>query len=458
MNLSIFNLFNIGIGPSSSHTVGPMKAARFFVEKLILHNLLKDIKTITVEIYGSLAATGKGHATDKALVLGFLGYKPSTVDTNKINEYYNNVIISNKINLLDQHEIIFVPEIDIIFKNNELLPYHPNGMLFKAYDINNKIIYNKIYYSTGGGYLVGAKAAEMNKLSRTKVNLKYPYRSAKALLDICKNEKLNISDVVFCNELYWRTKEEIYSSLDNIWNVMQKSIINGCNNTGYLPGSLKLQRRANIIYKQLKEKTKKCIDPLEIMDWVNLFALAVNEENAAGARVVTAPTNGSAGVIPAVINYYLDYFDNSSIKGVYKFLLTAGGIGLLYKINASLSGAEVGCQGEVGVACSMAAAGLTEVLGGNFQQVENAAEIGMEHNLGLTCDPIDGLVQVPCIERNAMGAIKAINASRIAMMGDGKHHVSLDMVIKTMMQTGMDMKDKYKETSLGGLAINITEC
>ncbi len=457
MNISIFDIYNIGIGPSSSHTVGPMRAGKYFVEKLIKHDIFEETKRIQIHIYGSLAATGRGHGTDKALLLGLEGYTPEDIDVDKKDEIVNEILKKDKILLLGRKPIDFIPQRDMIYKPQETLPHHPNGLLFKAYNSDDKPIYNKIYYSTGGGFLVGAKASVMNKFKKDKIQLKYPFRSAKDLLEVCAQNKKSISQIVFENELHWNSEQDVYKKLDKIWNTMQESVKNGCKKKGVLPGSLKLKRRAYEMYNKLKKKNNSN-DALRELDWVNLYALAVNEVNADGGRIVTAPTNGAAGILPAVMHYYINFCSNSSIDGIYKMLLCSGAIAMLYKTNASISGAEVGCQGEVGVACSMAAAGLTEALGGSPEQVENAAEIGMEHNLGLTCDPIDGLVQIPCIERNAMGAVKAINASRMALDGDGKHYVSLDMVIKTMLATGHDMKVKYKETSMGGLAVNITEC
>lgn len=457
MNISIFDIYSIGIGPSSSHTVGPMRAGKYFVEKLIKHNIFEETSRIQIYIYGSLAATGKGHGTDKALLLGMEGYTPEDIDVDKKDEIINEILKKDKISLLRKKQISFIPQRDMMYNPQETLPHHSNGLLFKAYNSDNKPIYNKIYYSTGGGFLVGAKAAVMNKFKRDMIQLKYPFRSAKELLEQCSQNKKTISQIVFENELHWSSEQEIYKKLDKIWDTMQESVKNGCNKKGILPGSLKLKRRAYEMCNKLK-KNKNSNDTLRVLDWVNLYALAVNEVNADGGRIVTAPTNGAAGILPAVMHYYMNFCPNSSIDGIRKILLCSGAIAMLYKTNASISGAEVGCQGEVGVACSMAAAGLTEVLGGTPEQVENAAEIGMEHNLGLTCDPIDGLVQIPCIERNAMGAVKAINASRMALDGDGKHYVSLDTIIKTMLATGRDMKAKYKETSTGGLAVNITEC
>ncbi|MEI6093017.1 MAG: L-serine ammonia-lyase [bacterium] len=459
MNISIFDLYTVGIGPSSSHTIGPMRASKFFLEKLIKHNFFDDTQKITIELYGALAATGKGHGTDKALLIGLCGFEPEKIDPEDIPSIVDKINLNKKLTLLGKREITFDPQTALIYKSMEQLPYHTNGMLFKAYNNDNKCIYEKTYYSTGGGFLVGAKAASLDKLVREDVSLPYKFRSADELLQMCKRDKLSISQIVLKNDEYWRSQAEIYKRLLFIWETMQKSVISGYSKTGILPGSLQLPRRAHELYKKLKANyIKSMTDPLSVMDWVDLYALAVNEENASGGRVVTAPTNGAAGILPSVMHYYMNFFPGSSTDGIFKILLTAGGIGLLYKTNASISGAEVGCQGEVGVACSMAAGGLTEAMGGTPEQVENAAEIAMEHNLGLTCDPIGGLVQIPCIERNAMGAVKAINASRIALKGDGTHYVSLDKVIKTMQRTGLDMQAKYKETSTGGLAVNITEC
>jgi len=459
MNISIFNLYTIGIGPSSSHTIGPMRAAKFFLDKLKKHKIFDRAKRISVELYGSLASTGIGHGTDTAILAGLEGNSPETVDTAIIEPLANKVKKENSINIYGQRKIDFSYDKDIILKPQETLPYHPNGMLFTAHDSSKKRLYIKTFYSIGGGFIVGSKTGRDNTLIKEKIKLPYPFKTATEMLEMSKKSSLSISSMVMENEKSWRSEDEVYSRLSDIWNAMKESVKNGCMASGILKGGLKLKRRARKIYRELEQKPlEKCTDHLAVLDWVNLWALSVNEENAAGGRIVTAPTNGAAGILPAVLHYYERFCNEKVSDGNSKFLLTAGAIGILYKLNASISGAEVGCQGEVGVACSMAAAGLCEALGGTPAQVENAAEVGMEHNLGLTCDPVGGLVQVPCIERNAMGAVKAINAARIALLGHGRHLVSLDEVMATMKQTGKDMNFKYKETSKGGLAVNITEC
>ncbi len=452
MSISIFELFTIGIGPSSSHTVGPMRAAKLFGESLVD---LNQISKITITLYGSLALTGKGHGSDKALILGLLGETPEGVDPDSVSKIIDDVTNNQKLVVLGKKEINFSTKEHIIFQRKETLPLHPNGMRFTATDHKGNIILEKIYYSVGGGFVIGGNKTSIDS---DETKLPYPFSSGEEILTICKAQNISISELVYENEKAWRSEEEISSNIEAIWQAMQQCIERGYKSEGILPGGLKVKRRAPKIYRELSTKPKSFSeDPLHILDWVNLYALAVNEENAAGGRVVTAPTNGAAGIIPAVASYYMN-FRSGTTEGLKKFFLTAGAIGILYKQNASISGAEVGCQGEVGVACSMAAGGLTEALGGDPRQVENAAEIGMEHNLGLTCDPIGGLVQVPCIERNAMGSVKAINATRLALQGDGEHFVSLDKVIKTMRLTGADMKKKYKETSRGGLAVNVIEC
>ena len=462
MAVSVFDLFKIGIGPSSSHTVGPMRAAHLFAEQLLTKGGAQaggaGIKRIYVELFGSLGATGKGHGTDKAVMLGLMGETPEVVDTSAIPGYLESIEVSRKINLLGDMPVDFVQKKDLVFHRNKSLPYHPNGMCFHATDENDQTILMRHYYSVGGGFVVDESAAGVDRIVEDKTSLPCAFNSGKDLLSICAENKISISELMYQNEQVWRSKTEITDGLINIWKTMQECVTRGCQTEGVLPGGMKVKRRAAALYRQLGGDAEIEKDPMVVMDWVNLFAIAVNEENAAGGRVVTAPTNGAAGIIPAVLHYYWKFCPSYSEEGVVRFLLTAGAIGVLYKENASISGAEVGCQGEVGSACSMAAAGLTEVLGGTPEQVENAAEIGMEHNLGLTCDPVGGLVQVPCIERNAMGAVKAINASRMAMRGDGHHFVSLDKVIKTMRDTGADMKTKYKETARGGLAVNVIEC
>jgi L-serine dehydratase len=392
-------------------------------------------------------------------MLGLLGEQPDTVDPDHIDQLLAAIQKEGKISIQGQATIGFNPIKDIVFKRREVLPAHPNGMKFVAYSESKEILHERIYYSVGGGFVVNEETADADNLKKDQTKLPYAFTSGTQLLKICKESSMTIAEIMLENEKCWRGKDEIRKGLDHIWEVMQGCIDRGCRMTGHLPGHLNVKRRAPEIYKNLGESPEASLrDPLTILDWVNLYALAVNEENACGSRVVTAPTNGAAGIMPAVLRYYDRFCDKSNPSGVRDFLLTSAAIGILYAENASISGAEVGCQGEVGVACSMAAAGLTAALGGSMEQVEQAAEIGMEHNLGLTCDPIGGLVQIPCIERNAMGAVKAMNASRIALRGDGVHHVSLDSVIKTMRQTGLDMKTKYKETSRGGLAVNVIEC
>jgi len=459
MNLSIFDLFKIGIGPSSSHTVGPMRAAAFLVEKLKKHGVFDRIERIQVELFASLASTGRGHNTDRAIVWGLLGETPENIDPSREEELYGEVLQGKHLLLGGQRQIPFSPIEDIVFKPDEHLPFHPNGMRFTVSDSEGRNLYEKVFYSIGGGFIVGAKTARDDQLIKNTTSVAYPFESAAELLELCRKKRWSIGRLVFENELTWRSVAEIRSGLDRLHRVMSQCIERGFSIRGILPGCLKVSRRAPDLHEELSRQNEGAFgDPLAVLDWVGLYALAVNEENAAGGRVVTAPTNGSAGIVPAVLRYYEKFIAGADRRGLRNFLLTAGAIGLLYKHNASISGAEVGCQGEIGVACSMAAAGLAAVLGGKPTQVENAAEIGMEHNLGLTCDPVGGLVQIPCIERNAMGAVKAINAARIALHGSGKHHVSLDEVMITMKQTGMDMNSRYKETSKGGLAINITEC
>lgn len=463
MSISVFDIYTIGIGPSSSHTVGPMKAAKLFVDKIFLMKKSSNVAVIKCDLYGSLALTGKGHGTDKAIILGLLGLRPETIDSTKIQHYLDSVVDNKKLLTKDDNEkvdIKFNPKQDIKFHRRVNLPHHPNGMALAAFDSNNKEIFREVYYSVGGGFIITEDDAQKDAtIEQHDSKVKFPFENAKELLDQCKKNNLSIPELMFENELTWRNKFDIETGVYKLWEVMEKCVFNGLNTEGELPGGLKVKRRAPGIYQNLiRNPEKNLSDVLSIMDWVNLYALAVNEENAAGGQVVTAPTNGAAGIIPAVLHYYVKFSQKADRKGIIDFLLTAAAIAILYKKNASISGAEVGCQGEVGVACSMAAGALTQVLGGTIEQVENAAEIAMEHNLGLTCDPIGGLVQIPCIERNAMGAIKAINASRMALRGDGTHFVSLDKVIKTMKQTGKDMKKHYKETSRGGLAVNITEC
>lgn len=458
MSLSVFDLFKIGIGPSSSHTVGPMRAAVRFAEGLRRDGLLASVAQVKVELYGSLGATGKGHGSDKAVLMGLEGEQPDTVDTTTIEPRLAAIRANGRLRLLGEHEIAFVEKQHLAMIRKPL-PYHPNGMVFRAFDAAGLQVRSREYYSVGGGFVVDDNAAGADRIVADTTVLAYPFTTAKQLLAHCINAGLSVSQVMQANELAWRPEAETRAGLLHIWQVMQHCVAAGCENEGILPGGLKVKRRAAGLYRQLRSNPEAALrDSLSVLDWVNLYALAVNEENANGGRVVTAPTNGAAGIVPAVLHYYMRFVPGANEDGVVRFLLTAAAIGILYKENASISGAEVGCQGEVGVACSMAAGGLCEVMGGTPQQVENAAEIGMEHNLGLTCDPIGGLVQVPCIERNAMGSVKAINAVRMALRGDGQHHVSLDKVIRTMRQTGADMKSKYKETARGGLAVNIIEC
>jgi len=456
--ISTFDLFKIGIGPSSSHTVGPMRAAALFLQALSAAHPVTAVARIQVELFGSLGSTGKGHGTDKAVILGLEGEAPETVDTDSIPARLARVKSAGVLHLANGSRIVFDEQQDLIFHRRKVLPYHPNGMRFIASDPAGVELLERTYYSVGGGFVVNEAAAGADRIVEDKTPLPYRFHSAAELLAHCAGSGLSISQIMLQNECAWRTRSEIRNGLLEIWHVMQACVERGCHTEGLLPGGLKVKRRAARLYRQLTNEKELDKAPLGTMDWVNLFALAVNEENAAGGRVVTAPTNGAAGIIPAVMHYFWKFCHGYSEDGIVRFLLTAAAIGVLYKENASISGAEVGCQGEVGSACSMAAAGLTEVLGGTPEQVENAAEIAMEHNLGLTCDPVGGLVQVPCIERNAMGAVKAINASRMALRGDGTHFVSLDKVIKTMRDTGADMKTKYKETARGGLAVNVIEC
>jgi L-serine dehydratase len=459
MAISVFELFKIGIGPSSSHTVGPMRAALQFVHGLKDAGVLAKTVSIKAELYGSLGATGKGHGSDKAVLLGLQGEAPDSVDIDSIEGRLASVRSSNRLRLLGEHDIDFVETEHLLMYRRQSLPFHPNGLRFTAFDADGAELRNKVYYSVGGGFVVSEEAAGSDRIVADMTVLKYPYRSAEQLLALCAQHGISISQLVLENETAWRPEADTRAGLLGIWRVMQECVKRGCEKEGVLPGGLRVRRRAAELFRKLAAHPEASLrDPLTTMDWVNLYALAVNEENAAGGRVVTAPTNGAAGIVPAVLHYYHRFLLNANDDGVVRFLLTAAAIGILYKENASISGAEVGCQGEVGVACSMAAGALAEVMGGTPEQVENAAEIGMEHNLGLTCDPIGGLVQVPCIERNAMGSIKAINAARMALRGDGKHHVSLDEVIKTMRETGADMKTKYKETARGGLAVNVIEC
>ena len=460
MAVSTFDLFKIGVGPSSSHTVGPMRAAARFVGKWLDEaGDLERTARVRAEVFGSLALTGRGHGTDKAVLMGLEGHKPNLVDPDIIPGTLARIRNEKKIRLLGRHEVPFDEKADLVMNKRQKLPYHTNGMRFTAYDAAGGVIATRDYYSVGGGFVVNEDEAAEDRIVADTTPLPYPFRTGAELLAQCGTHGLTIAEVMFANEQAWRTPDGIRAGLRELWEAMRSCVQRGIREGGTLPGGLHVQRRAPLLHAELTARPEDAnADPLTTLDWVNLFALAVNEENAAGGRVVTAPTNGAAGIIPAVLHYYDRFVPGANEQGIFDFLLTAAAIGILYKENASISGAEVGCQGEVGVACSMAAGGLTAAMGGSMSQVENAAEIGMEHNLGLTCDPIGGLVQIPCIERNAMGSVKAINASRMALRGDGKHKVSLDKVIRTMRDTGRDMRDKYKETSRGGLAVNVIEC
>jgi len=460
MAVSTFDLFKIGIGPSSSHTVGPMRAAaRFATHWLDTPGHLAQVARVRAEVFGSLALTGRGHGTDKAVMLGLEGHRPHLIDPDIIPAALERIRGSGRIRLLGRHEIGFSEKTDLVMNKRQKLPFHTNGMRFTAWDAAGHVLATRDYYSVGGGFVVNQDEAAEDRIVADTTELPHPFHSGEELLARCAGSGLGIAALMFENEKAWRSEEQIRDGLRAIWAAMQACVARGIREEGTLPGGLRVVRRAPALYRELAARPEAGMrDPLTVLDWVNLYALAVNEENAAGGRVVTAPTNGAAGIIPAVLHYYDRFCPGASEQGVFDFLLTAAAIGILYKENASISGAEVGCQGEVGVACSMAAAGLAAALGASPGQVENAAEIGMEHNLGLTCDPIGGLVQIPCIERNAMGAVKAINAVRMAMRGDGQHKVSLDKVIRTMRDTGRDMQDKYKETSRGGLAVNVIEC
>ena len=469
MSVSVFDLFKIGIGPSSSHTVGPMIAARQFACHVRDTVGLVAVHQVTVELFGSLSATGVGHGTDRAVLLGLAGHEPDHIDPDQITPAIAQIRQSGTLALLGEHPVPFVEKDHLLFRRKSL-PLHPNGMAFHALDAQGNDIATHEYYSVGGGFVVDAAGQRVLNTPASAgadtaghgQGLPHPFRTGAELLAQCRATGLSVAQLMAANEQHWRSPAEVRRQLLAIWQTMAGAVQRGCASTGTLPGPMHVRRRAAELHKNLSRSPEAALrDPLSMLDWVNLYAMAVNEENAAGGRVVTAPTNGAAGVIPAVLHYYVNFLQGpiaANNDGIATFLLTAGAIGIIYKENASLSGAEVGCQGEVGVACSMAAGALAAVMGGTPEQVENAAEIGMEHNLGMTCDPVGGLVQIPCIERNAMGAIKAINAARMALRGDGQHVVSLDKVIKTMMQTGADMKVKYKETSRGGLAVNVVEC
>jgi L-serine dehydratase len=463
MAVSVFDLFKIGIGPSSSHTVGPMRAARLFALRLAQEGHLPQTARVVSQLYGSLGATGKGHGTDKAVLLGLAGHEPDTVEVDGVPSMLEGIRREKRIHLLGQHSVAFNELLDLKFFRREALPFHSNGMRFTAFDAAGQELLSRVYYSVGGGFVVSdevaADGSKQKVIAPDATVLPYPFKTGDELLSLTSRYGISIAEVMRRNERHWRTDLEINSGLLKIWQVMQDCVKRGCRTEGVLPGGYKVKRRAANLHQALTANPEAALrDPLQVMDWVNLYALAVNEENAAGGRVVTAPTNGAAGIVPAVLHYYSRFVHGATEAGVIDFLLTAAAIGILYKENASISGAEVGCQGEVGVACSMAAGALCQVMGGTPEQVENAAEIGMEHHLGLTCDPVGGLVQIPCIERNAIASVKAINAARMALRGDGTHFVSLDKVIKTMRDTGADMMTKYKETARGGLAVNIVEC
>ncbi|MEU8784483.1 L-serine ammonia-lyase [Streptomyces sp. NPDC048637] len=460
MSISVFDLFSIGIGPSSSHTVGPMRAAQMFVRRLKEGGLLAQTVSVRAELFGSLGATGHGHGTPKAVLLGLEGHSPRTVDVETADDEVERIRSTGRLRLLAA-EIGPVHEIDVdvsahlVLHRRRSLPYHANGMTLFACDTEGATLLEKTYYSVGGGFVVDEEAIGEDRIKLDNTALTHPFRTGDELLRLTRETGLSISALMLENEKAWRTEDEIRTGLLEIWQVMQACVGRGMSREGILPGGLKVRRRAAHSARQLRSEGDHAA---RAMEWTTLYAMSVNEENAAGGRVVTAPTNGAAGIIPAVLHYYVNFVPGADEDGVVRFLLAAGAIGMLFKENASISGAEVGCQGEVGSACSMAAGGLAEVLGGSPERVENAAEIGMEHNLGLTCDPVGGLVQIPCIERNGMAAVKAVTAARMALRGDGRHHVSLDKVIKTMKDTGADMKVKYKETARGGLAVNVIEC
>jgi len=456
--ISVFDLFSIGIGPSSSHTVGPMRAALRFVERLAADGQLDQVGEVRCELFGSLGATGHGHGSPAAVMLGLAGERPETVDTDGAPERVAAIRDAGRLRLgVGGPEVPFREADHLVLHRRRTLPLHPNGMLFQARCGTGELLAERTYYSVGGGFVLDDPAGEPARIVPDATPVAYPFRTAADLLLHCAETGLPVSGVMLANELSRRSEAEVRDGLLRIWQVMQACVLRGCARGGVMPGGLRVRRRAADLYQRLQAEGSS-VDPLQVMDWVSLYALAVNEENASGGRVVTAPTNGAAGIVPAVLHYYVRFVPGASDDGVVRFLLTAGAIGTIYKEIASISGAEVGCQGEVGSACSMAAGALCEVLGGTARQVENAAEIGMEHNLGLTCDPVGGLVQIPCIERNAMASVNAIHAARMALRGDGTHVVSLDKVIKTMRETGADMKVKYKETSRGGLAVNVIEC
>ncbi|EST28282.1 serine dehydratase [Streptomycetaceae bacterium MP113-05] len=460
MALSVFDLFSIGIGPSSSHTVGPMRAARMFARRLKNEGVLAQTTSVRAELFGSLGATGHGHGTPKAVLLGLEGHSPATVDVEQADAWVQRIREDGRLRLLasdigDAHEIAFDASKELILHRRRSLPYHANGMTLFAYNEDGAPLQEKTYYSVGGGFVVDEDAVGEDRIKLDDTVLRHPFRTGDELLRLTQETGLSISALMLENEKAWRTEAEIREGLLEIWRVMQACVARGLSQEGILPGGLKVRRRAATSARQLRAERNA---EAHAMEWATLYAMAVNEENAAGGRVVTAPTNGAAGIIPAVLHYAMNFIPGTDDETVVRFLLAAGAIGMLFKENASISGAEVGCQGEVGSACSMAAGGLAEILGGSPEQVENAAEIGIEHNLGLTCDPVGGLVQIPCIERNGMASVKAVTAARMSLRGDGRHHVSLDKAIKTMKDTGADMKVKYKETARGGLAVNVIEC
>jgi len=456
MALSAFDLYSVGIGPSSSHTVGPMRAAKTFAARLVEAGLLADVVRVRAELFGSLGATGHGHGSPKAVVLGLEGEDPATTDTDLADLRLDRLREEGVLLLAGSRPVPFDLAEDLVMHRRRSLPAHPNGMTFAAYDDAGAPVLEKTYYSVGGGFVVDEAAAGADRVVLDDTEVKFPFSTGRELLDVCAREGLSISDVMLANEQAWRSEQEIREGMLHLWSEMAACVERGFEREGVLPGGLKVPRRAPRLFRELSASASQ--DPLHVIDWVNLYALSVNEENASGGRIVTAPTNGAAGIIPAVLHYYARFVPDADDDGIVRFLLTAAAVGILFKTNASISGAEVGCQGEVGSACSMAAAGLCEVLGGSPAQVEDAAEIGIEHNLGLTCDPVGGLVQIPCIERNAIASVKAINAARLGLRGDGSHKVTLDKAIKTMRDTGRDMKTKYKETARGGLAVNVIEC
>lgn len=457
MDISIFDIFSVGIGPSSSHTVGPMRAAQAFVMRLYDEGRLTQVQRVYIELFGSLAYTGKGHRTDKAVALGLEGFLPDTIDPEYLESRSNMIAEQKRISLLSEHSISFNSEQDFLFNLTDTLPGHPNALRFSAFDRRGSVIHSHVYYSVGGGFI--ADEDQVNRPRNLDLGVPYKFDTAQQLIDLCTKNGLAIRDVMLANECVLIPEARVKERCLLIARIMRDAIERGCNTEGTLPGMLKLRRRAPQLMRKLQSRGVPLTHAdINSLDWLNVYAIAVSEENAAGGRIVTAPTNGAAGIIPAVLHYYINYYPDVSDNDIIDFLLTASAIGILYKKGASISGAEVGCQGEIGVACSMAAAAFTSVLQGTLGQIENAAEIAMEHMLGLTCDPVGGLVQIPCIERNAVGAVEAVTAARLALLGDGSHHVSLNAIIATMKQTGNDMLVKYKETSQGGLAVNVISC